>query len=364
MTAETVKKLCELMSTKRLLTTPYHPQTDGQTERYNQTIANMLSKYIEPAKKQKDWDSYVPLVTFAYNTSVHDATKQTPFAMLYGRQAQLPLDVALLKPASPGVSAHDYYTLVTERIAELQKAGHLNIEKAQHKMESRFPALETAPQYSKGDKVWVLHPHVPRGMTSKLTSMWKGPFVVVAKLSDLNYLVRPLGGTVLRTTHISKLKRYREGLPVTLQERSAAPEDAEGEKGADVNKPARKPKKAAAEHNSSKNVQGNTGVDMGSDNKDGKDGKTNDHVSFEKPGEDETDRDFEVEEVVGKKVKKDGTVLYKLKWRGYPLSQCTWEPEEHLSCRELVDEFEARKASGVKKSPKQRVDKKAQKKGK
>jgi hypothetical protein len=284
--------------------------------------------------------------------------------MLYGRQAQLPLDVALLKPASPGVSAHDYYTLVTERIAELQKAGHLNIEKAQQKMESRFPALQTAPQYSKGNKVWVLHPHVPRGMTSKLTSMWKGPFVVVAKLSDLNYLVRPLGGTVLRTTHISKLKHYHEGLPVTLQEKSAAPEDAEGEKNTNANKPAQKPKKAAAEHNSGKDAQDHTDVDMGGNSRNSTGSTADKQVSFDKPGEDETDRDFEVEEVVGKKVKKDGTVLYKLTWRGYPLSQCTWEPEEHLSCRELVDEFEARKASGEKKSPKQRAEKKAQKKGK
>ena len=87
--------LGELMThiKKQMLTTPlftsgYHPQTNGQTERFNKTLLDMLSMFT--SENQDDWDVFIPFITFAYNTSVHDATNETPFYLVHGRDARSP----------------------------------------------------------------------------------------------------------------------------------------------------------------------------------------------------------------------------------------------------------------------------------
>src|SRR5437899_5395459 len=81
-------ELYKLLGIKKLNTSAYHLQTDGLTEKFNQTLAKILSKYINFS--QNDWDFYLPYALFAYRTSVHASTHMTPFLMLYGREARLP----------------------------------------------------------------------------------------------------------------------------------------------------------------------------------------------------------------------------------------------------------------------------------
>ena len=59
-----------------------HPQTDGQTERVNQVLEDMLCAYV--SDRQTDWDSYLPLLEFAYNSRPHKVTGISPFEMNYG----------------------------------------------------------------------------------------------------------------------------------------------------------------------------------------------------------------------------------------------------------------------------------------
>lgn len=55
---------------------------------------------------------------------------------------------------------------------------------------------------------------------------------------------------------------------------------------------------------------------------------------------------YVVQEIVDKLVTPDGKVHYLLKWKGYPDSENTWEPEEHLDCPELMERFEKKRKSG------------------
>eukprot|EP00731_Ephydatia_muelleri_P025646 Em0017g729a len=82
-------QLSEILGIKRRLTTPYHPQANGLDERFNQTLQNMLVKYVDM------WSHYLDTCAFAYNTSRHDSTKYTPFMLMFGRRATLPIDVEL-----------------------------------------------------------------------------------------------------------------------------------------------------------------------------------------------------------------------------------------------------------------------------
>ena len=70
------------------LSTAYHPQTDGQSERANRTVKDMLRHFVHPL--HDDWDRYLPVIEFAYNNSVSPSTRHTPFFLEYGRHPLTP----------------------------------------------------------------------------------------------------------------------------------------------------------------------------------------------------------------------------------------------------------------------------------
>ena len=71
-----------LIGTKRKLSTAYHPQTDGQTEKINGTVEVYLCIYIEDLTDE--WAKLLPTAEFAYNNTTHEATKMSPFFVLHG----------------------------------------------------------------------------------------------------------------------------------------------------------------------------------------------------------------------------------------------------------------------------------------
>ena len=76
-------ELLHLTGTDHRIAPAYHPQTNGLIERFNQTLQVSLVKLIN--NSQNDWDEHLPAVLFAYRTSVHKATKLSPFEMMYCR---------------------------------------------------------------------------------------------------------------------------------------------------------------------------------------------------------------------------------------------------------------------------------------
>ena len=82
--------LAKLLGIERRLSTPYYPQTNGLDERFNQTLQGMLVKLVH--EKKEKWSDVLDGCVFAYNTSVQDSTKYTPFQLMFGRQATLPID--------------------------------------------------------------------------------------------------------------------------------------------------------------------------------------------------------------------------------------------------------------------------------
>ncbi|GFX29904.1 hypothetical protein TNCV_4750321 [Trichonephila clavipes] len=85
-----VSSLVDLCNIDHRFTTAYHPQTNGLTERFNKTLADMLSMYVDV--EQKNWDEILPFVTFAYNTAKQETTGFTPFYLLHGREAETTLE--------------------------------------------------------------------------------------------------------------------------------------------------------------------------------------------------------------------------------------------------------------------------------
>jgi hypothetical protein len=83
------EKLHESLDTKLTFSSAYHPQTDGQTERVNQILEDMLRTCV--LKDNQSWDKCLPYAEFSYNNSYQESTKMAPFEFLYGRKCRTPL---------------------------------------------------------------------------------------------------------------------------------------------------------------------------------------------------------------------------------------------------------------------------------
>ena len=89
--SELIKDLCRLANVKKIRTTPYHPMTNGQCERFNQTLCDMLGTL--ETKEKADWKASIHTLTHAYNCTRHSVTGHSPFYLMFGRHPRLPVDV-------------------------------------------------------------------------------------------------------------------------------------------------------------------------------------------------------------------------------------------------------------------------------
>ncbi|GBC00600.1 hypothetical protein RclHR1_03900017 [Rhizophagus clarus] len=107
-----IDKLCENYQTKHRLTSPYRPQTNGMVERFNRTLGECIAKLVN--SENKEWDQLVDATLFAYRTKKHSTTGFTPFYLVYGRQATLPIDLKL-----PNIQEKDEQNPLLARLYQL-----------------------------------------------------------------------------------------------------------------------------------------------------------------------------------------------------------------------------------------------------
>ena len=99
-------QMLEVFGVQHRMTTPYHPQANGLDERYNQTLVNAVAKFAQ--EDRTTWDARLGEVVYAYNTAVHESSKHTPFEVMFGRQARLPVDFNTAVNYSPEELAEEY----------------------------------------------------------------------------------------------------------------------------------------------------------------------------------------------------------------------------------------------------------------
>ena len=85
------RELCELAGVQKLRTTPYHPETNGQCEHFNQTLINMVGTL--PTDTRKNWQEWVSTLVSVYNSTVSNATGFSLYFLMYGHHPQVPIDI-------------------------------------------------------------------------------------------------------------------------------------------------------------------------------------------------------------------------------------------------------------------------------
>ena len=172
-----IKELCSIADVEKSRTTPYHPMGNGQVERFNQTLLQMLGTLDE--SKKSDWKAHVPSLVHAYNSTFHDSTGYSPFFLMFGRHPRLAIDAFFgLSPDVLAAKTHtEYVKKLRQRLSfAYQKASReARTSAAHHK--SNYDLKARSSVLEPGDRVLVRNVGI-RGK-HKLADRWEHkPFIV------------------------------------------------------------------------------------------------------------------------------------------------------------------------------------------
>ena len=202
-----IREVCFLMNTEKVFTSSYHPQCDGLVERFNGTMAQCISHYVD--RNQKNWDTYLNAILFAFRTSPNDAIGESPFFMMYGRDPVFPQDCSLSPPREMSASVAEHRERVVEHIEIARRISAQNIQRAQQRMKDLHDRYAEPTQFQLGDRVWVFCPKNPKGVSKKLAHNYHGPYRMVESLSPVHCILRATDNRHVSTTvHVPKLTRY------------------------------------------------------------------------------------------------------------------------------------------------------------
>lgn len=201
--SEIVTSLLRNMGVQTCFTTSYRPSCNGLTERVNKTMADMLSKFV--STDQRDWCQYIGHLTFAYNTAVQDTTKYSPFRLIYGREAVLSTEAQILR-TNP-------YLTIEEMLEKTLAARNIAVENIHNKQtidKERYDDKHRHVEFKPGDQVKVFTPIRKVGRSDKLLLRWFGPYYILEKKGDVDYLVQ-MGKTANSKkdiVHVSRIAPY------------------------------------------------------------------------------------------------------------------------------------------------------------
>ncbi len=282
-TARFWRALWAQCGTKLAMSTAYHPQTDGQTERANRTLEEMMRSYVNV--HQDNWDEHLVAAEIAYNNSVHASTGFTPFFLDAGQHPVLPMNQAALVPnANPTADA------MLERLYDNLTLARQHLQQAQDRQAQYANRHRREQSYKAGDQVMLSTVNLRRNIGApKLLPKYIGPLSVARVIAPTAYQLDlpPTLRGIHPVFHVSLLKPYVDGsarFPARVQ------------------LPARPDSVALPDGQQA----------------------------------------WEVEQIINRR-QRGRRVEYLVVWKGYPVYEATWEPAANVrSARDAVSAFEAR----------------------
>jgi len=298
--------LMKQLGVQQKLSTANHPQTDGQTERVNRVLEEMLRNHC--STNQREWSKFLGQVQFAYNSRISESTGFAPFEMVYGRVPPPPAALGLPQlhqqqqaAGSSNSSSRERVSgpaaAVEELVKQLQETwrkAKLSIRNAQLKQAKAVNQQRSTQVFKAGDLVYLKASHVrniPAALSRKLLSKWLGPYPISKMRGPAAAELKlPATFKIHPVVHVSNLKPSQQS--DRFGPRVEPPPEA---------------------------------------------------VLIEGELEDE------VEDILDKRVRNKGTLVeYLVQWKGWPLWEASWEPKSNLThCQETLQAFEQRACAGA-----------------
>jgi hypothetical protein len=214
-----VREFAELYKIKLLNSSPYYAQANGHVESSNRTLISLIKKNI--SNHPKHWHKILSRALWAYRISKHRATKVSPFELVYGQEAVLPVEISLnavrfTKQNDPTMS--DYYNSMMDNIDEVtdKRVTALGeIEKNKIMIAKAYNKKVKAKSFQVGDLVWktALPLRSKDRKFGKLSLSWKGPYKVMQVMCGNAYLLQTLQGKDLpKALNGCFLKQYHPSM--------------------------------------------------------------------------------------------------------------------------------------------------------
>lgn len=204
-TSQMWRELTSLLSISHAISSGYHPQTDGQTERANRVLEEMLRAYVGPL--QDDWDLALPMAEFAVNNAWQESIQTTQFYLNNGRHPVTPTVMGLANarvPAAADLAAH-----IQEGVARAKRA----LEAAQRRQKRYADARRSDVSFGEGEEVLLSTANLnlkTGGGVRKLLPLFVGPFKIEARVGAVAYRLA-LPDTLKQlhpVFHVSLLRPY------------------------------------------------------------------------------------------------------------------------------------------------------------
>lgn len=198
-----MREVCKLLGITKLRTSPFHPRTDGQTERANRTIKGWL------ASAGGDWETQLPFIVYFLNSTVNASTKVSPFQLLFGRHPSLFLSSCSRAQAYDG-SSSDYVVVLRNNIERFRRVAQINTEASKREFAERYNAVNCPRHWEPfpvGERVKYKN-HYPDPLNRKFSARYRGPYDVV-ECRGVNYKIVDERGRH-RWVHHDDLLRWRD----------------------------------------------------------------------------------------------------------------------------------------------------------
>src|SRR6266498_5546173 len=192
-----IQDLSEKFRIKYRLSTPYHPQTNGLIECYNQTFCEKLAKMAEETTM---WDKFIDPALIAYRMTKHATTGVTPFLLVYGREAVLLIDELY------DLHIRDRMMQIMEEVPHIREEARRMIRHSQQRMIENN--LKKEKLFYIGEEVLYHDAVKEKQYSGKLEEKWKGPYTINIILLNRSYKIADQYGVLRTLVNGDHLKKY------------------------------------------------------------------------------------------------------------------------------------------------------------